>query len=60
MKKNINSEVKELSTCILKFFPSKIELCIEWARDYFFECFVFINSDTNRFFQDKKGFYSIF
>ena len=52
--------VKELPMCTLRLFPSKIEHCIEWARDYFSEYFVFIISDTKRFFQDKKSFIQSF
>ena len=54
------SSPKELPMCTLRLFPSKIEHCIEWARDYFSEYFVFIISDTKRFFQDKKSFIESF
>ena len=55
-----SSNIRELPMCTLRLFPSKIEHCIEWARDYFSEYFVFIISDTKRFFQDKKSFIESF
>ena len=55
-----NTEVKELPMCTLRLFPSKFEHCVEWAKDYFSEYFVFIISDTKRFFEDKKSFIESF
>ena len=54
------SVVKELPMCTLRHFPSKIEHCIEWARDYFSEYFFFNISDTQRFFKDKRSFIDSF
>ena len=42
--------------CTLRLFPSKIEHCIEWSRDYFFEYFVLIISEVKKFLKDKKNF----
>ena len=33
------SSPKELPMCTLRLFPSKIEHCIEWARNYFSDYF---------------------
>ena len=51
-----NTIIKELPMCTLRLFPSKIEHCIEWSRDYFFEYFVLIISEVKKFFKDKKNF----
>ena len=55
-----NTEVKELPMCTLRLFPSKFEHCVEWSKDYFSEYFVFIITDTKRFFEDKKKFIESF
>ena len=51
-----NIIIKELPMCTLRLFPSKIEHCIEWARDSFSGCFCNIISDTKEFFCDKNAF----
>ena len=49
-------KIKELPMCTLRLFPSKIEHCIEWARDSFNGYFENIIIETKKFFIDKKSF----
>ena len=55
---NVNH--RELPMCTLRLFPSKIEHCIEWARDSFSGYFDNIISETKKFFIDKKNFIETF
>ena len=43
--------------CTLRNFPSKIEHCIEWARDIFDGYFVNIIHDIQSFLEDRNNFY---
>ena len=43
--------------CTLRYFPSKIEHCIEWARDIFDGAFVNIIKDIKSFLEDRNKFY---
>ena len=52
--------IKELPMCTLRLFPSKIEHCIEWAKDSFIGYFVNNISETKKFFSDKKNFLDTF
>ena len=51
-----HSVIKEIPSCTLRLFPSKIEHCIEYARNCFFDYFFFLISDTKKFFIDKQNF----
>lgn len=44
-----SQNIKELPMCTLRLFPSKIEHCIEWARDSFIGYFTNIISETKNF-----------
>ena len=55
-----NTVIKELPVCTLRLFPSKIEHCIEWARDSFKGYFVDNISETKKFFSDRQGFAQIY
>ena len=51
-----SQNIKELPMCTLRLFPSKIEHCIEWARDSFIGYFTNIISETKEFFTNKQSF----
>ena len=51
-----NKKAPELPMCTLRHFPSKIEHCIEWAKDSFDGYFCKNISETKNFFYDKKSF----
>ena len=51
-----NKKIVELPMCTLRHFPSKIEHCIEWAKDSFDGYFFKNISETKNFFYDKKSF----
>ena len=55
-----HSVIKEIPSCTLRLFPSKIEHCIEYARNCFFDYFFFLISDTKKFFIDKQNFIELF
>ena len=55
-----NKVIKELPMCTLRLFPSKIEHCIEWARDSFSGYFDNIILETKKFFIDKTQFIETF
>ena len=52
--------INELPMCTLRFFPSRIEHCIEWARDCFSLYFYYIIIETKKFFCEKKTFIELF
>ena len=54
------SDIKEFPMCTLRLFPSKIEHCIEWARNSFSDYFFFNITETKKFFENKKNFIESF
>ena len=53
-----NNDENQIPMCTLRNFPSKIEHCIEWARDIFDGYFVNIIHDIQSFLEDKNNFYN--
>ena len=50
-------KVNEDTSCTLRFFPSKIEDCIDWARKVVFEeYFVELIKNVNNFFEKDESF----
>ena len=54
------TERKELPFCTLRYFPSRIEHCIEWARDAFEGYFSLYINDTKKFFVNNKELKEMF
>ena len=52
-----NNNENQIPMCTLRNFPSKIEHCIEWARDIFDGYFVNIIHDIQSFLEDRNNFY---
>ena len=52
-----NNNSNQIPMCTLRYFPSKIEHCIEWARDIFDGAFVNIIKDIKSFLEDRNKFY---
>ena len=49
-----NNNSNQIPMCTLRYYPSKIEHCIEWARDIFDGSFVNIIQEIKSFLQDNK------
>ena len=47
---------KQIASCTLKNFPSKIEHCIEWSKSFFLELFQQNISDIKIMIEDKMKF----
>jgi len=52
-----NNNQNQIPMCTLRYFPSKIEHCIEWARDVFDGAFVNIIRDVKSFLENKDKYF---
>ena len=52
-----NNNSNQIPMCTLRYYPSKIEHCIEWARDIFDGSFVNIIQEIKSFLQDQNKFF---
>ena len=50
---------KEIASCTLKFFPSQIEHCIEWAKQIFAELFEQHIKELKMYVEDENNFFSL-
>ena len=50
---------KEIPSCTLKHFPTKIEHCIEWSKSIFLELFEQLIKDIKLLVNDKNQFYKL-
>ena len=48
------NEKNDESSCTLRFFPKKFDECILWAKNIFFQYFIFYVSDLETIFNNKN------
>ena len=50
---------KEIASCTLKFFPTQIEHCIEWAKQIFSELFEQHIKELKMYVEDENNFFKL-
>ena len=50
---------KEIASCTLKFFPTQIEHCIEWAKQVFTELFEQHIKELKMYVEDENNFFNL-
>jgi ubiquitin-activating enzyme E1 len=58
-KRNKTSEEEETPSCTIRYFPRKIEDCLNWARNYFDELFINPIQKLKKIFNEEGYFESL-